>query len=111
MPRNGDFRNRVSFDKPGLRRRTLSLDELTAMAQRVSCERRQPVLLSIGHRDFRTMQEGAGYPAYKGMKFTWDAASRARLGRPVADFPHAISDETYLVYEVSGCAPSSAKPM
>jgi hypothetical protein len=111
MPRNGEFRNRVSFDKTGLRRRILSLDELTTMAQRVSCERRQPVLLSIGHRDFRTMQEGAGYPAYEGMKFTWDAASRARLGRPVADFPYATSDETYLVYEVTGCAPSSAKPM
>jgi hypothetical protein len=103
MPRNDAFRNRVLFDRTGRRRQEFTLRELTTMAVRVSCEQRQPVLLAIGYPDFRRKEAGIGYPAYKGMSFTWDEASRARLGRPVADFPHTTSDESYAVYEVD-CA-------
>ena len=110
MPRQGEFANRVYFGT-GRRKRELTLAELASVAHRVSCERRQPVLVAIGYQDFPFQSTGVGYPRYRGLTFTWDAESRARLGRPVARFPVATTDEHYTVYEVVGCATFATGPM
>jgi hypothetical protein len=104
MPRQGEFANRVFFGTGGRRRPDLRLADLLTIADRVSCERRQPVLLAIGYTEFPFHPTGTGRPLYRGLRFTWDAEAKARLGPPIASFPVATTDEHYIVYEVAGCA-------
>ena len=111
MPRQEEFANRVFFGTGGRRRSDLTLDGLVTIAVRVSCERRQPVLLAIGYQEFPLKPSGIGRPLYRGLTFTWDAEAQARLGPPVASFPVATTDEHYTVYEVVGCPTFAAARM
>ncbi|HEY0243839.1 MAG TPA: hypothetical protein VGC52_14340 [Gemmatimonadaceae bacterium] len=110
MPRQAEFASRVFFDRTGRRKADMTLADLLSAADRVSCDRRQPVLLAIGYPEIASHPQGKEYPLYRGLTFTWDAESKARLGPPVARFPEATTDELYAVYEV-GCATSATRGM
>lgn len=111
MPRQDEFATRVYFDRTGRRKPDLTLGELVSIADRVSCERKQPVLLAIGYPSFPVQATGRQYPLYRGLTFTWDPPSRTLLGPPVASFPKATTDEHYTIYEVAGCAAYAADRM
>lgn len=80
---------------------TLTLADLLQAALRIKAEHRRPVLLVIGHE----LDPSGPYQVQfsYGKSFTYDPASLTRFTqatRKVHEFRHAISDETYAVYEV-----------
>jgi hypothetical protein len=104
MPRQREFNFRVYFDRGARRQRVMSLTQLSAIADSVSCSQKQTVLLAIGSPKFAATKAGVATPEYKGTFFTWTepewTAFTTRFPL-VKQFPDALREETYAVYEVS----------
>lgn len=105
MPRQSEFTDWVYFGNSGRRRADMTLGQLMTIADGVACSSRRPVLLAIGYPEFPSQPNGRGYPFYRGLTFTWGGTDWSRFGAraPVASFPIATTDESYRVYEISGC--------
>lgn len=103
MPRQREFAYRVYFDTGKKRQSKLSLGQLAAVADSVSCVYKVPVLLAISDRNFESHPVGFDTPQYKGTVFSWNESEwrRFHASSPlVAEFPYATTDEIYRIHEV-----------
>ena len=102
MPRQSEFASRAYFGER--RSPEFTLSQLEAAAQVLACQKKVPVLVAIT-RDFGDRPWGQREVAYRGT-FVWTLEERMRFAaaaKKLVIFPAATSDESYEVFEVSGC--------
>jgi len=109
MPRQGEFHDRVHFDRGARRRLDLHLGDLVDIADSLSCTSGQPALLAIAYPKLLTDTTGEAHPAY-GTLFRWNAAERTTLftrGKLVSSFAGATTGENYSVFEIAPVSDST----